>query len=373
MQEWNNLSYWESKIWKKKFDLIVVGSGITGATAAIHFAKRNPGKRVLVLDQFQLGFGATSKNAGFICFGSPTELLETQKNFGKEFLESQLRKKWHGHQILLKTFGASAVQAKMQGGAEVFTDVSSFDAVFEEMIKLNELFKKVTKLSEQFSSMPSPFPLFHSSATKIKVEGNLDSGLLMNQVRKKFSAFHIPFLGGLRVEKFEKTSNGIILEGDGFEFLTEKVLFATNAFASQKPLDLPVSPGRGLVKVSSPLSYPFPNGTFHLDRGYTYFRKVDGNRLLIGGFRNLDKKTEETLEVGQNEVISSAINMVTERNILGFLPNWDYSWNGWMGFTENESPIIQTIDDGIVVAAGMNGMGVSLGPFVALEALRLFR
>ncbi len=85
MLEWNNLSYWESKIWKKKFDLIVVGSGITGATAAIHFAKRNPGKRILVVDQFQFGLGATSKNAGFICFGSPSELIETKKKLWSGF------------------------------------------------------------------------------------------------------------------------------------------------------------------------------------------------------------------------------------------------------------------------------------------------
>ena len=82
--------------------------------------------------------------------------------------------------------------------------------------------------------------------------------------------------------------------------------------------------------------------------------------LILVGVREL--ATVPTLEVGQNEVISSAINTVTERNILGFLPNWDYSWNGWMGFTENESPIIQTIDDGIVVAARGQQSFVCIGP-----------
>jgi glycine/D-amino acid oxidase-like deaminating enzyme len=373
MLEWNNLSYWESKIWKKKFDLIVVGSGITGATAAIHFAKRNLGKRILVVDQFQFGLGATSKNAGFICFGSPSELLETKKNFGVDFLESQLRKKWHGHQILLKTFGASAIQAKMQGGAEVFQNKEDAETALEELPMLNQLFKKVSKVSEQFASSACSFPRFHESSISIQIEGNLDSGSLLSQIRKKFSAYNIPFLGGLKVENFERKSDGILLQGRNFEFFSEKVLFATNAFASEKPTVQPILPGRGLVKVSSPLSYPFPNGTFHLDRGYTYFRKVDGNRLLIGGYRNLDKKSEETLEVGTNEVISSAIDQVTKENILGFLPEWDYSWNGWMGFTADENPIIQKLDDGIVVTAGMNGMGVTLGPFAALEALRLFR
>ena len=373
MLEWNNLSYWESKIWKKKFDLIVVGSGITGATAAIHFAKRNPGKRILVVDQFQFGLGATSKNAGFICFGSPSELLETKKNFGVDFLESQLRKKWHGHQILLKTFGASAIQAKMQGGAEVFQNKEDAETALEELPMLNQLFKKVSKVSDQFASSACSFPRFHESSISIQIEGNLDSGSLLSQIRKKFSAYNIPFLGGLKVENFERKSDGILLQGRNFEFFSEKVLFATNAFASEKPTVQPILPGRGLVKVSSPLSYPFPNGTFHLDRGYTYFRKVDGNRLLIGGYRNFFTKSEETLEVGTNEVISSAIDQVTKENILGFLPEWDYSWNGWMGFTHDENPIIQKLDDGIVVAAGMNGMGVTLGPFAALEALRLFR
>jgi len=373
MLEWNNLSYWETKIWKTKFDLIVVGSGITGATAAIHYAKRNPGRRILVLDQFQFGLGATSKNAGFICFGSPSELLETKNNFGIDFLESQLRKKWHGHQILLKTFGASAIHAKMQGGAEVFQNKEIAEKTIENLSWLNQLFKKVSKVSDQFTTSVSPFPRFFESSISMKVEGSLDSGSLLNQIRKKFSVNNILFLGGLKVNDFQKTSNGVHLTGNNFEFLSQNVLFATNGFSSEKPTLQPVLPGRGLVKVSPPLSYPLPNGTFHLDRGYTYFRKVDGNRLLIGGYRNLDKKSEETLEVGKNEVISLAIDKVTKENILGFLPEWDYFWNGWMGFTADETPIIQKLDDGIVVAAGMNGMGVALGPFAALEALRLFR
>jgi glycine/D-amino acid oxidase-like deaminating enzyme len=371
MQEWNNLSYWESKIWKKKFDLIVVGSGITGATAVIHFAKKNPGKQILVLDQFQFGLGATSKNAGFICFGSPTELLATQQHQGKEFLEEQLSKKWHGLQILLKTFGAAAIQAKFNGGFEVFQSEDIFNTTMVQLDSLNQLFKKIGKLSQQFAVSPSPLPLFHKNGIQIQMEGSLDSGRLLEQIRRKFSSLKIQFLGGKKVEKYEVSSHGIKLFGVGFEFLAKKVLFATNAFSNVDPLNLPVNPGRGLVKVSSPLTFPLPNSTFHFDSGYTYFRKVDGNRLLIGGFRNLDKATEETLQVGENEKISSAIDKVTKENILGFCPNWDYSWNGWMGFTSNERPVIQKIDEGIAVAAGMNGMGVTLGPFAGLEALRL--
>lgn len=371
MNELEHLSYWEKKVWKNTFDLVVVGSGITGATTAIQFKKRNPNKKVLIIEKRQLGFGASSKNAGFICLGSPSELINTLENSGEKILEELIRKKYHGIQILLRTFGAASVQASFQGGYEVFNNSELKEHVCGNLDKLNKIFQKVTKIDKQFSISPTPLHLFQNESIKINFEGKLDSSKLLESIHRKLAILNIQTLYGCSVLEYEEKNDLMNIETSIGEIKSKKLLFATNAFSGESPTNLPVKPGRGFIKVTEALKIPFPNQNFHVDRGYTYFRKVDGNRLLIGGFRNLDKETEETTDVGTNPIIDQAINSLTESNILGFSPKWEHQWNGWMGFTENETPILKKIGNHTIAAVGMNGMGVALAPFMATDALKL--
>ena len=69
------LSYWEQQSFLH-YDHIVVGSGIVGLSTAIELKERFPGARVLVLVRGLLPTGASSRNAGFACMGSLTELLD---------------------------------------------------------------------------------------------------------------------------------------------------------------------------------------------------------------------------------------------------------------------------------------------------------
>ncbi|MEP2296615.1 FAD-dependent oxidoreductase, partial [Algoriphagus sp.] len=67
-------SYWE-KTHFFKYDLIVVGAGFVGLSTAIHYQVANPEATVLVLERGVFPSGASTKNAGFACFGSLTEIL----------------------------------------------------------------------------------------------------------------------------------------------------------------------------------------------------------------------------------------------------------------------------------------------------------
>ena len=54
-----------------------------GMNAALRLRQRQPQWKVLVVDRASLG-GATTRNAGFACFGSPSELLEDWQTLGPE-------------------------------------------------------------------------------------------------------------------------------------------------------------------------------------------------------------------------------------------------------------------------------------------------
>ena len=69
-------SWWEKDTLARPYNLIVVGSGITGLSSALFFKRSRPGARVLVVDRGFWPTGATARNAGFACFGSAGELFD---------------------------------------------------------------------------------------------------------------------------------------------------------------------------------------------------------------------------------------------------------------------------------------------------------
>ena len=69
-------SYWEYKNWITDIDFAIVGSGIVGLNCALALREKYPSASILVLEKGILPQGASTKNAGFACFGSLSELLD---------------------------------------------------------------------------------------------------------------------------------------------------------------------------------------------------------------------------------------------------------------------------------------------------------
>ena len=71
-----NLSFWEINNWFTNVDYTIVGSGIVGLHCALQLRERYPKSKILVLEKGMLPQGASTKNAGFACFGSLSEIID---------------------------------------------------------------------------------------------------------------------------------------------------------------------------------------------------------------------------------------------------------------------------------------------------------
>lgn len=85
-----NLSYWERETFLKNIDVLIVGSGIVGLSAALHLKEKSPSLNVVIAERWTFPFGASTKNAGFSCFGSVSELLDDLEKRGSNYLRSSL-------------------------------------------------------------------------------------------------------------------------------------------------------------------------------------------------------------------------------------------------------------------------------------------
>ena len=78
------LSYWELKNWFTNVDYTIVGSGIVGLHAVLRLRERFPESKILLLEKGMLPQGASTKNAGFACFGSISEIIDDLKTHSEE-------------------------------------------------------------------------------------------------------------------------------------------------------------------------------------------------------------------------------------------------------------------------------------------------
>ncbi len=98
--ETNTFSYWERTAFIDDADVVVIGSGIVGLSAALHLKKQHPLLKVLVLERGFLPTGASTKNAGFACFGTVSEQLKGLERASEEEVAALVNYKWRGLQRL---------------------------------------------------------------------------------------------------------------------------------------------------------------------------------------------------------------------------------------------------------------------------------
>ena len=105
-----------------KSRIIIVGSGIVGLSTAVFLKKRFPKSKILVLEKGILPQGASSKNAGFACFGSLSEILEDLKSHSVDEVLSLLKSRVDGLQLLRQMLGDEALDYRSYGGYELFLE-----------------------------------------------------------------------------------------------------------------------------------------------------------------------------------------------------------------------------------------------------------
>jgi glycine/D-amino acid oxidase-like deaminating enzyme len=370
------LSYWEQKNFLA-YDLIVVGAGFTGLSAAIHYKKNHKKANVLVLDRGVFPSGASTKNAGFACFGSLTEILDDFWSMTPEEVTSLVEKRYSGLCQIRKQFGDKALRYQHRNGYELLGE-EQMEAL-EQLPDINKLLKKIFK-KEVFSLVKEPGKFGFSEQIKAVVknrfEGELDPGAYLNALWAKASVLGVRILTGVSVVEVDHEVGRVLAEKrdkkEIFEFSAGKVAICTNAFSQKLWPASPLDPGRGLILLSKPIEGGIPwKGAFHLDKGYVYFREEEG-RLLIGGARNKDFEGEKTTEFGVNPQIKEQLLRLTQEVIFpGKTLDWEMEWTGIMAFGQKKTPVIQKIGKKSAVAVRLGGMGVAIGWQVGKELSEL--
>ena len=185
----NSLSFWERQTYFEGVDLLIVGAGIVGLNAARAAQQLKPHWKILVVDRGRiLPYGASTRNAGFACFGSMTELLDDVKNTSEKEVFDLVQKRWEGLQKLRSVVGDDHLGYEELGGYELFTaqEEDIWNDCLDQMDGFNQHLASISGMKNTYQKASTEIDKFGFEGVKNLIkncgEGQIDTGKMMKSL-----------------------------------------------------------------------------------------------------------------------------------------------------------------------------------------------
>ncbi|MEH6402766.1 MAG: FAD-binding oxidoreductase [Sneathiella sp.] len=355
-------------------DVVVVGGGYTGLSAALTLAKS--GLSVVVLDTERPGFGASSRNGGMISNLLKPGLSELMAKYGAE----------QGKAIYQEAFNSVGFVKKLIGDEKIECDLNLAGRLYPAVLEKHlDSMKRETALKQKHLGIEDEIvgkdQCRQDIASDLYVGGfrQFDTGGLHPAKFVKGLASAVEKNGGLilapcKAKSIKKQSGTYELETSLGPIKCNKVVIATNGYSGSfySSLEKKVIPIGSTMIATEPLpketvSELFPTGRMIADsrKMLSYFRpSPDGTRILLGG--------RPTVLPAPPMTQAKAL----QRRLSEIFPQLDkvavsHVWSGNVAYSFEALPAIGQ-EDGIYFALGYCGSGVAMSGYLGHKiALRI--
>jgi glycine/D-amino acid oxidase-like deaminating enzyme len=345
----------------RRADVVVVGAGYTGLSAALHLAER--GADVVVLDAAEPGWGASGRNGGQIIPGLKHDPDELERRFGPE----KGRRMW-----------------QIAGGAADFV----FELIARHKIACHAqqcgwiaaaphaaALESVRSRTEQWLRRGAPVELLDRrriaelTGTTGYAGGMLDrrAGALQplafarglaRAARQAGVAIH----GGSVASRLDSIAGGWRVVAPTGTVTAGTVVLATNAYTGElwPGLEQTVLPVQSYQVATRPLPEEvrrqvLPGGQVVSDlrRILFYFRLDPEGRLLMGGRGPLNDRGDPALFARLEAVARRLFPQIGATQ-------WEHRWSGRVALTADHLPHLHEPLPGVLIGLGYNGRGVAM-------------
>jgi gamma-glutamylputrescine oxidase len=322
-------------------DVVVVGGGVTGCSAALHLAQA--GLQVRLYEAREVATGASGRNGGFALRGGAMPYDVAVRDFGAERALAFWR----------ETEDSLTLMAQLAGDA--FRPVGSYRLAVDE-VEAVELRREVEVLSasglevEWLDPLPEQLSGRYVAGFCHPPDGALQPARWVRRLAGHAAAAGVEIRENERVTSVAGLAPIVVVATDGY---------GTGLLPE---LDAAITPTRGQVVATKPLDtvlYPCPHYARH---GYDYWHQLPDRRLVFGGHRDSSLSTEWTDVEETTPVVQSHIDAAIE-GLVGYRPAVSARWSGVWGTTNDERPLVGELHGrpGVWVAAGYCGHGNVMG------------
>lgn len=352
-------------------DALIVGAGVTGASAALALARA--GRDVVVIDEAKVGAGGSGRAFGqVVAFGKHAETWY-RKSYGADLGQTIIDWLATGPDVvfgLIEEFGI-ACAARRSG---VF--VAAHHPKAERGLRARADYWSrrghdvaITEADETRQLTGSPFydlSLWDRRAGSINP---LAYSLGLAKAAARMGARVFTDTGATRLE----TRNGrwrIDVKGGAINART--VAICTNAYSGRlwPKLQRSVVPMRSYQLVSKPLGAAvrgdlLPGGQSIMDTRRTF----SAVRIFDDGRLHLSVPGPSTNVRGTPDIAAADKRIRDLFPQLGTL-EWEQGWTGWVGVNMAQEPRLSQLDDGLFGVAGYSGRGLAYGTLMGGEVAK---
>ena len=368
-------NYSDSEV-PKQMDVVVVGAGLTGLTAALTLSKA--GKSVLVLDARRPGEGASSRNGGMIGGGHRLTFETMSTRFGRETALGLLREAHLESGEFVRTLmhnEAIDCDYAETGRFRGYWRTSEYEAGGRDLDRLKKLIPLQAEMLPRENQRSEVATDIYRGGTLFYRHGGFNPAKWVAGIGQASARAGAVILGNTPVHAVERSGSEFSISSARGQIRAGSVLAATNGYTSG-PF---TSQRRRIVPIPSfliateelgreRLQELIPNARMIAEsrERHCYYRpSCDGTRLVFGARAAM-------FDAPQALVISQMRGLV--RQVFPQLGSVEFShcWRGFTGFSFDFLPNVGQID-GIWHAMGYSGSGNAMAPYlghkVALQIL----
>ncbi|MEO9787019.1 MAG: FAD-binding oxidoreductase [Aurantimonas coralicida] len=346
----------------RKADVLVVGGGFTGLSAALHLART--GVDVAVLEAHRFGDGASGRNGGQMGTGQRLWPMEIEAAYGFERSKALFDLAEEAKAHLTEFITANGIDADYREGQL---------SVVHKRRYLKDYRAQVEELTTRYAYPHVSFMDADETADRLGsrryLGGIRDTGTgHINPMKLVVGSARVAAEAGAQlfenshVERLDRRDGRIVAVTAHGEVSAERVLIATNAYGGglDPQVDAHVMPIGSFIGATEPLADPdavLPGGESCDDSRFVvrYFRKSRDGRLLFGG---REAYTSATGDIGRHirKQIAEVYPHLADVRL-------SHAWGGSVGITMERLPYVRSLAPGITTIGGFSGHGVMLANF----------
>ena len=358
-----------STVLPAEVDVAIVGSGYTGLTAARVLAKA--GSSVAVMDQYEIGWGASSRNGGMATPGLKQDIFKIHKKYGMDYAREFWRSSVDAIDLLEQIIIEENIDCdwSRKGHIALACKQSHYDELpeYAAWIKKEMGHEKTIVPREEIRSEIGTDTYFGGLSDESS--GGLQPAKYVNGLARAVADLGVKLCKDTHVEKINRNGSGHELITSKGDMKAQEVIIATNGYTDMLVPELKskVFPVGSYVVVTEPLPQDLqdilsPKQRMFYDSKWfiNYFRLTPDGRMLWGG-RN-DLSTDLDLNESAENLSQQVCKVFPELNDYEFT----HTWTGKLGITFDLMPHIGNIN-GIHYAFGYSGHGLSIATYLGTE------
>jgi len=361
-----------------KADVVVIGAGYTGLSAAHHIAKS--GLSPVVLEANHPGWGASGRNGGVITAKFRLSFRDIDAAHGRAMARRMYEIAHESVDMveeLASEFGITSARLTRTGQVKAAHNQATLKAAIEEAVWMKR------EMGDTEVRILDAHQVREETGSRGFVGGVLNPGSggihPLNYLRglaKGVAQRGVPIFQESPALALRRDGDGVIAETPGGSVRARQAIIATNSYSDLTSatvrLQRTLVPFRSALIATEKLSPNLAGSLMPTGRTYTetkrmmrWFRKVD-DRVIFGGRGAFGKQDSE-----------SAFEAL-RRAMTGIFPELadiplEFRWSGLVGMTLDSVPHVGRIDDRTLYSVGYNGAGVAMSSLMGRYLASLVR